>query len=144
LNEIQAKNSYSFVGMAAKLGLGTGVGDALTVIVGGALLVACVVLARRRDDERSFTCAIAATLAASPIVWPHYLVLLLVPTAVARPRFSALWLLPILVWLSPRPGYPMGYETFVPALVAALLLTVVLRPRRADAVGVDSGLAEAP
>jgi alpha-1,2-mannosyltransferase len=126
LNEIQAENSYSLVGMASSLGLGVGVGDVLTLLVGGALLVGCVVFARRRDEERSFTCAVAATLALTPIVWLHYFVLLLVPTAIARPRFSALWLLPALLWVSPRPGYPQGYETFMPGIVCAVLIYVLL------------------
>ena len=44
------------------------------------LLVGCVVFARReRRAPRSFTCAVAATLALSPVVWLHYLV------AAARP-----------------------------------------------------------
>jgi hypothetical protein len=98
--------------------------------VGGSLLVACVVLARRGDEFRSYTCAVAATLALSPIVWLHYLVLLLVPLAIARPRFSLIWLLPILLWTSPRPGYAEGYETFLPALAAAILVALLLaRPR---------------
>src|SRR5262249_43540775 len=49
LNEIQAANSYSFVGISSTLGLGTGVGDVFAVVVGGVLLLACVVL-RRPDD----------------------------------------------------------------------------------------------
>ena len=44
---------------------------------------------------------LGATLALSPIVWLHYLVVLLVPMAIARPRFTPLWLLPILLWTSP-------------------------------------------
>ena len=70
------------------------------------------VFARRDDDARSFTCAVAATLALSPIVWLHYLVVLLVPMAILRPRFSVLWLLPVLLWVSPRPGYAEGVPTF--------------------------------
>ena len=100
--------SYSIVGIAATAGLGEGVGQALTLLVGGGSLVGCVVFARRADDARSFTCAVAATLALSPIVWLHYLVVLLVPMAIARPRFSLLWLLPVLLWVSPRPGYAEG------------------------------------
>jgi hypothetical protein len=134
LNEIQAANSYSFVGISSALGLGTLVGDALMVAVGGGLLVACVVFARREDDRRSFTCAIAATLALSPIVWVHYLVLLLAPVAIARPRLSALWFAPLLVWLSPRPGYPVGYETYVPAIVTAIVLAFLLVPRSEEHV----------
>jgi alpha-1,2-mannosyltransferase len=142
LNEIQAENSYSLVGMSSSLGLGARVGDVLTFAVGGALLAGCVVLARRGDEERSFTCAVAATLALTPIVWLHYLVLLLVPTAIARPRFSWLWLLPIVLWISPRPGYPVGHETFAPAIVAAVVLGFLLvRPKEQRVEG-NAGLVE--
>jgi hypothetical protein len=137
LSEIQSERSYSIVGMSAELGLSEGVGRALTVVLGLVLLAACVVFARRQDDARSFTCAITATLVLSPIVWLHYLVVLLVPMAILRPRFSALWLLPILLWSSPRPGYAEGFQTFLPALVATILLVALLaRPRAAarDAV----------
>lgn len=133
LSEIQAERSYSLVGMVATLGLGSTVGTILTAVVGLGLLVACVVFARRSDDARSFVCAVAATLAVSPIVWLHYLVVLLVPMGILRRRFSALWLLPILLWASPRPGYAEGLQTFLPALVAAVLVAVLLaRPAPAD------------
>jgi hypothetical protein len=98
----------------------------LTLALGIGVLVGCVYFARRADDARSFTCAIAATLVLSPIVWLHYLVVLLVPMAIFRPRFSALWLLPILLWVSPRPGYAEGYQTFMPAIVATILLVMLL------------------
>jgi hypothetical protein len=129
LNELQSQRSYSLVGMAATAGLDPVVGSALTLVVGLSLLVGCVVFARQGDDVRSFTCAVAATLALSPIVWLHYLVALLVPLAIARPRFSALWLLPVLLWVSPKPGYAEGYQTFGPALVAAIMVVALLAPR---------------
>jgi hypothetical protein len=130
LSEIQAENSYSFVGMATTLGLGEGAGTAAMLLAGGGLLVLCVLFARRGDDLRSFTAALGATLALSPIVWLHYLVVLLVPVALARPRFSAIWLLPVLLWTSPKPGYAEGFETFMPGIVTAILLVVLLAPRR--------------
>jgi alpha-1,2-mannosyltransferase len=126
LSDIQAERSYSLVGMAATAGLGGAMGKALTLVVGGGLLVGCVAFARRSDDRRSFTCAVAATLALSPIVWLHYLVVLLVPVAILRPRFSLLWLLPVLLWVSPRPGYAEGFQTFIPAIAAAILVGVLL------------------
>jgi hypothetical protein len=130
LSEIQAERSYSFLGIAAELGLGSVVGNALIVIVGGGLLVGCVVFARRGDDARAFTCAVAATLALSPIVWLHYLVALLVPMAILRPRFTWLWLLPVLLWVSPKPGYAEGLPTAMPMLAAVILVGVLLwRPR---------------
>ena len=137
LSDIQADRSYSIVGMAATAGLGEAVGRVLALAIGIGLLAACVAYARRDDDQRSFTCAVAATLALSPIVWLHYLVVFLVPVAVARPRFSALWLLPVLLWVSPRPGYAEGIQTFAPGIAAAILVAVLLArpslPRRAVA-----------
>ena len=137
LSEIQSENSYSLVGVADTLGLPEWVGRAAMLLTGGALLACCVVFARRGDDFRSFTAALGATLALSPIVWLHYLVVLLVPMAIARPRFSALWLLPVLLWTSPKPGHADGLQTFPPAIVAAILLVVLLtrpspRPERAE------------
>jgi len=141
LSEIQAENSYSFVGMATTLGLGEGAGTAAMLLAGGGLLLLCVLFARRGDDLRSFTAALGATLALSPIVWLHYLVVLLVPVALARPRFSAIWLLPVLLWTSPKPGYAEGYETFMPAIVTAILLILLLVRTRAPSAPVDAKAA---
>jgi alpha-1,2-mannosyltransferase len=140
LDEIQAANSYSFVGMAATLGLGETFGRAVALLVGGALLASCVVLARRGEEFRAFTCAVAATLALSPIVWLHYLLVLIVPLAIARPRFSPIWLLPVLLWISPRPGYAEGFKTFLPAIAAAILVGFVLMRGRAPS-GVSTPIA---
>jgi hypothetical protein len=129
LSDIQSERSYSLVGMASTIGLGSAVASAVTFLIGGALIVWCVVLGRRGDDVRSFTCAVAATLALSPIVWLHYLVALIVPLAIARPRFTWLWLLPVVLWISPKPGYAEGYETFGPAVIATILLTLLLVDR---------------
>ena len=136
LSDIQSARSYSLVGMAEVAGLGETAGRVLMLLLGGGLLVGCVVLARRGDDARSFACAVAATLVLSPIVWLHYLVVLLVPLAILRPRFSALWLLPVLLWISPKPGYAEGFETFMPLAAAAILIGFLLarpRPARVDA-----------
>jgi hypothetical protein len=135
LSDIQSERSYSVVGMAATLGLPEAVGRSLAFAVGVALLALCVVFARGGDDARAFTCAVAATLALSPIVWLHYLVVLLVPMAILRPRFSVLWLMPVLLWISPKPGYAEGVFTFLPAAAAAVLLIAILaRPGRPDVV----------
>ena len=54
----------------------------------------------------------------------------------ARRKF---WLLPVLLWVSPKPGYAEGYATFMPMIAAAILFTVLLA--RPGARGV---VAEAP
>ena len=128
LSGLQSHRSYSFVGMASTAGLDPVFGSMLALLVGGGLLVGCVVLARREDEPRAFACAVAATLALSPVVWLHYLVALLVPLAILRPRFSAIWLLPVLLWVSPKPGYAEGIQTFGPALVAVILVAAILAP----------------
>ena len=43
-------------------------------------------------------------------------------------RFSAIWLLPVALWASPKPGYPDGVQTFAPAVVTAILLAALLWP----------------
>ena len=59
-------------------------------------------------------------------MWLHYLVLLLVPLAIARPRFSAIWLVPLLLWLTPLNGNGESIQPFLPALVVAAVIAVVL------------------
>jgi hypothetical protein len=39
---------------------------------------------------------VLAALASTPIVWDHYMVLLVVPIALCSPQFSALWLGPLI------------------------------------------------
>ena len=56
---------------------------------GRASALGVLALAWRR---RSLGLAIAAALILSPIVWRHFFTLLLVPLALSRPRFDAVWL----------------------------------------------------
>jgi hypothetical protein len=70
------------------------------VIVGAACLGLIAWRGRAsRADRWTFTLAVGAALALSPIVWLHYLMLLLVPIAVASPRLGPLWLLPLAFWV---------------------------------------------
>lgn len=80
-------------------------------------------------------CAIAASLVLTPIVWLRHLVLLVVPLAEARPRFSAVWSLPVVVWLSLRLGDGDGLEMFPSALVVVARVAVLFtRPLVGGAV----------
>jgi alpha-1,2-mannosyltransferase len=127
LDKIQFDDSYSIVGMAQALGYEPVVGRVVTALVGAALLGAVVFSGRRGNDLEAFTWSIAAALVLTPVVWQHYLVLLIVPLALARPRFSALWLLPILIWVSPRDQTNgEGLEPFIPTFVAAALVALLL------------------
>jgi hypothetical protein len=57
-------------------------------------------------------------------------VLLLVPLAIARPRFSAVWLLPLLLWLTPLNGNGQLIQPLLPMLVAAAMFGLVLFERQ--------------
>ena len=57
---------------------------------------------------RSFTLAIAAALTISPIVWLDYFALAAVPLAIARPRLSWVWFLPLATWGLRGAGLDIG------------------------------------
>ena len=137
LSELEADRTYSVVAVAEAIGLPEGVGYAVSVVVGAALLALAV--RRGREDERgALTAAIAAALVLTPIVWIHYLILLLVPLALVRPRLSPLWLV-LLVPLVPRlwgwepAGWPEGDPASLAVVLgaAALVLAATLRRRPA-------------
>ena len=126
LGEIDFAQSYSLVGMSAALGFDPWVGRLMMAVFGGALLIAVALTARRGDEIGSFACATVAAFVFTPVVWLHYLVLLAVPLAIARPRFSAIWLVPIVLWVCPRAENGDGLQPFVPALVVLLLLALIV------------------
>jgi hypothetical protein len=99
----------------------TGLSVALIVLVAAAVVVA----ARGEDgDRRSFAVAAIGSIVATPIVWEHYLLLLLVPIALYRPRLSPLWLLPLLLWASPAT-HSQGSLWRIALLLAATVLVAV-------------------
>ena len=101
LSDVVGDRGYSLDALAAALGAGDA-GVALRTLAGGAVVVAMLIVARRPGgDPVAFVLAIAAAVLATPIVWLHYFMLLLVPIAVARPRLSLVWFVPLLYWLTP-------------------------------------------
>ena len=86
--------SYTIYGFLTDAGVTSGAARAANLVVGIALLA----LAWRRH---SFALTMGAALVLSPIVWLHFLALLVVPFAIASPTFSAIWLLPLVTWLAP-------------------------------------------
>lgn len=134
LGRIPVEDSYSIVSVTMGLGYESVVGFVLMAIVGVALLGTLVHLGRQGDELRAFICGIAAALVFTPVAWQHYLALLAVPLALA----SAIWLLPALLWISPRDGHGEGLEPFLPALVAVVLLVVMLARPRAGSTGAEA------
>ena len=123
LTDVEGENSHSVSIFSALLALGapSAVAHVASLAGGGALLGGVIAYARRRDDEASFVLALFAALAFAPVVWLHYLALLVVPVAIYRPRFSGLWAVPLLFWVVAVPGWPVEPRR----LVAAVVVTVI-------------------
>jgi hypothetical protein len=102
LNDVQRWKSYSVQSLFISLHASH---FASEVAAGAAVAAAALglVLLRRHGDRATFASAVVAALVATPILWTHYLVLLLAPIAVARPRLAPLWLLPLVLWATPHP-----------------------------------------
>jgi alpha-1,2-mannosyltransferase len=99
LSQVEAAQSFSLVGLFRLHG---GAAMALTAALVVAVVAAVVLASRGSDgDRRSLAVAAAGAIFATPVLWLHYLVLLFVPLALARPRLSALWFAPLAFWATP-------------------------------------------
>jgi alpha-1,2-mannosyltransferase len=115
-----ATRSHSIVAGAMRLGISERLGSALAIAVAAAVAVA-IVRAARGSDRGYFAAAIVVGLLASPLLWSHYLVLLLVPLAIGRPRMDQLWLLTAAFWLSPiepAHGWQIGLVLLTATTIA--------------------------
>jgi hypothetical protein len=105
LSKAEGVISYSLLGLGYDLGASLHLAALLPWTAAAVAAVALLELGRRRVDERVvFTAAIVAALVATPILWLHYLVLLLAPLAIVRSRFSPLWAAPLLLWATSKPA----------------------------------------
>jgi hypothetical protein len=138
LAEIEQGQGFSSTAYARSVGL-----SELAPVVPYAL-GACVTglawVAVRREaanaDAHGFLLMTLAVIAFAPIVWVHYLTLLLVPLAVLRPRLSTAWLVPSLLWVTPYAAYsPAGAAArIVFAVTVAGTVISALGPRELAAV----------
>lgn len=95
---------YTVGALLRELGAPTALANPVAWALGVAVGVAGVRRARAGDEAGALGLLIGAALLLSPVVWLHYLSLLLVPVALARPRFAALWLAPLPLWLCAPVG----------------------------------------
>jgi hypothetical protein len=127
LHRVASQESYSLERIGIAVGLSPRGSYVATFIVSGLLVILSVKWGRRGDEPRSLLAAVAAALAGTPVLWLHYLVLLAVPLALFRPRFSTLWLLPIVLWICPRSDVTDNVTLFVPAAAVAMFVFALLR-----------------
>jgi hypothetical protein len=128
LQAVEGTNGYTVQALAEDLRLSHQLAVLLAVATGLASLAAVVVYARRRQDAQAFASAVVAVIATSPIVWLHSFALLLAVLGVLRPRFSALWLLPAVLWfVSTGTGNGQPWETAATLGVAVAVVVLAFR-----------------
>jgi hypothetical protein len=133
LADLEAENSYSAFALLRTVDVPEFVARVIVVVACATLLVLAWRAARAPSfervecDRRSLTFALAAGFVLTPILWLHYLVLLVVPIALARPRLSALWFVPLALTLFEAldwyRGWPRGDG---PALVSVTLVVALV------------------
>jgi hypothetical protein len=129
LADHESTSSYSVVALGVRAHLPLLAARILSVLVALALLAAAGWVARderrtaRDRDVATLTLCLAAALAASPIVWVHYFLFLLVPLALTRPRLSLLWFVPLAYYPLGESSWPAGDPRKLGiALVATLVI----------------------
>ena len=94
-----ASSDVGLATLAARAGLAEPL-PTLAFAIGAVLALAAVVAASRRDAESGLVAAVLATLLVVPLLWPHYLALLILPGALLAARGRPWGLaLPLLAWL---------------------------------------------
>jgi hypothetical protein len=128
LADDESTSSYSVVALGVRAHLPLLAARILSVLVALALLGAAAWAARderrapRERDAVTLTLTLAAALAASPIVWVHYFLLLLVPLALTRPRLSWMWFVPLAFQPLGEAAWPAGDARKLGLALAATLV----------------------
>jgi alpha-1,2-mannosyltransferase len=133
LSRLEQWKSYSAVAFGLVLGLSTGEARTLAVVAGTLAVVGVVLVGRKRGeaadaDRRAFVLAVAAAFLFSPIVWTHYLALLVVPIAITRRTLSPLWFVPLAMWATPGQSDGHAWQVALGLSVWVVVLTASWRP----------------
>jgi alpha-1,2-mannosyltransferase len=119
LSELESQKSFSVVALLKLSGTGA---TTVSVVLVAAVVAAVVATSRAEDGERqAFAISVLGALLATPVVWTHYYTLLFAPIALYRPRFSAVWLAPMALWIAPST-YSEGVSWKILAGLGAVAL----------------------
>ena len=134
--DVTRRNAWDWVDRGVSVAsLTANLGGSRTAIVLVSLLAGLAAFAmawrRRHADLECFAWTLVAALFISPIVWPYYYAMLLVPLALATPYLSRAWLLPYLTapqLAVPAPGAFRVLEATL-GVAFAVLTARTCRPR---------------
>jgi hypothetical protein len=133
LSRLEEWKSYSAVAFGILVGLSAGEARALALIACGLVLVGVVICARRTHDRAdadryAFILAIAAAFLFSPIIWMHYLAILVVPIALTRRTLTPLWFVPLAMWATPGQSHGHAWRVILGLSIWLIVLGASLRP----------------
>jgi Glycosyltransferase family 87 len=127
LSSIEAGIGVSYVSGGIAIGLSRPVSQAIAIAITLGVLGLVFVFARRPGGEaRAFGLAVMAGLASSPVVWPHYFVLVFVAIALVSPRLSVLWLIPLIAYLAPVAQTTGNLWQIIPYIAIELITIAAL------------------
>ncbi len=126
LTRLEGRHAFTPRSLVLSLGGGARLGEALALLVGGATLVIAVAIRNRPDaDRRTLALALLAALLLSPIVWAHYLLVLVPPIAISSRRLGAAWLAPWALAFSSGTWKTPSTPEIAVALVVMVAVTVL-------------------
>lgn len=118
---------YSVVGFVEDVGGGRSAGYAVAITLAGSVALACAIAGLKGRHSASFILALSVALLATPIVWLHYFVFLLVPIGLRCPSLHPLWALPLVMYLDIAEVNPTALQVALAMTLAALVVAGTLR-----------------
>jgi Glycosyltransferase family 87 len=110
LGDVYTQHTHSLASLGIGLGLSHFAAESVALAVGLAVLGVGIRLVRQEQgDRRMYSAAVLAAVLASPIAWPYYYALLVLPLMLCRPSLTRAW------WIIGA----FGPLTIVPALLRA-------------------------
>jgi glycosyl transferase family 87 len=133
LSVVEQRAGVSLVSALMVSGVSSALAELLAFAVASALLTAAYHVARRPEgDAQALSLAVIAALIASPIVWPHYFVLLYVPIALMSPRLTAWWFAPLVPMVVSAPTADTLIQILPWLLLVVAVTTLAFRPPTRD------------
>jgi hypothetical protein len=137
LSFVEQNAGISLTTTLIAFGLPPSLGQLLALSCAGAMAAAAWKLARRGEVglRAGFGLLVMSALAAAPLVWVHYEVLLFVPIALMSPWLSPIWFLPLISALDPVPAFHEHLEMLLWPCLHGLVVVGLLRSAKEPAQG---------
>jgi hypothetical protein len=132
----EEQHGYSIISLALRAGTSRFAAYTLAILLVAGAAAACIKLGRAGRDLAALALSLAASILATPIVQLHYFALALVPFAVARPRLTRAWALPLAFWACWTPAHTWQVAVAL-ALGGGMLLVILRHERSADGASLD-------